>query len=82
MTDQPGGVSRFTTALDPFCFGTLFIWWPKIRLPKITAQFCALVHKPLHIRRGVHAFVETQSVTVTPPRCFSLAYIFVTLRKC
>ena len=65
-----------------FRFGTPFIWWPKIRPPKITAQFCALVHKPMHIRRGVPNFGETQSITVTPPGCFSLAYIFVTLRKC
>lgn len=62
--EQPGGVSRFTIALNgAFCFGTPFIWWPKIRPLKITAQFCALVHKPLHIRRGVPNFGETQSIT-------------------
>lgn len=80
MAVQPGGVLRFTIALNgAFCFRTYpllriswyrgvpfwnpFIWWPKIRLPKTTAQFCALVHKPLHIRRGVPNFGETQSIT-------------------
>ena len=62
MAVQPGGASRFTIALDPVPFWNPFIWWPKIRPPNITAQFCALVHKPLHIRRGVHIFVETQSI--------------------
>lgn len=97
--EQPGGVSRFTIALNgAFCFRTYpllriswyrgvpfwnpFIWWPKIRPLKITVQFCALFHRPLHIRRGVPNFGETQSITVTPPGCFSLEYIFVTLRKC
>lgn len=79
MAVQPGGVSRFTIALDPvpfwnvppysafhgigvFCFGASFIWCPKIRLLKITAQFCALIYKLPHIRRGVPIFVETQSI--------------------
>ena len=43
-------------SLGVFCFETPFIWWPKIRPPKITAQFCVLVHKPLHIRRGCPQF--------------------------
>lgn len=37
-------------------FGAPFIWWPKIRPPKITAQFYALVNKRLYIRRGCPQF--------------------------
>lgn len=58
-----------------FRFGTSFIWWPKIRPLKITARFCALVHKPLHIRRGVPNFGETQSITA-----FSFAHSIKTNR--
>lgn len=73
MAVQPGGVSRFTIALNgAFCFrtypptphftewgvhfGAPFIWWPKIRPPKITAQFYALVNKRLYIRRECPQF--------------------------
>lgn len=37
-------------------FGAPFIWWPKIRPPKITAQFYALVNKRLYIRRECPQF--------------------------
>ena len=97
--EQPGGVSRFTIALNgAFCFRTyplLRISWyrgvPFWNPLHLVAENSATKDHSAVLRAGSQAdayppgcpqFWGDQSITVTPPGCFSLAYIFVTLRKC
>jgi hypothetical protein len=78
--EQPGGVSRFTIALNgAFCFRTYPLlriswyrgvpFWNSLHLvaensaTKDHSAVLRAVHKPMHIRRGVPSFGETQSIT-------------------
>ena len=81
MAAQPGGVLRFTIALDPVPFWNLHLvaenQAAKNHSAVLRADSQAAAYPP-----GCPQFWGDQSITVTPPKCFSLAYIFVTSRKC